>query len=288
MTSELGHIVTNRRKFVLSNLLGAASVAGAATLARMSAAQASQNGQGQNGQGQNGQGQNGQGQNGQGQNGQGQNGQGPNCFLKGTKVRTVDGERAVETLSSGDMLPTEFGGARPIQWLGRYHVRRSDSLRLWEEARPVRIARSAIGPNVPHSDLFVTYTHALFIDGSLVHAGSLINGRTVAFCDAEGVDELEYFHIKLKTHNVIYANGVGCETLLPVGQGRADLDDYPYLFESTAVDERPCVAILSYKGARSKITSRIRSAISPWIDRREKIDVIRDRLEARAALCRRG
>jgi hypothetical protein len=273
MGPEQRHVLTSRRKFVLSNLLGAASVAGAATLARMSAAR-----------GQNGQGGNGQGGNGQGGNGQGQNGQGPNCFLEGTQILTVDGERAIETLSIGDMLPTEFGGARPIQWLGRYLVRRSDSRKRWEEAWPVRIARSALALNLPHCDLFVTYTHALFIDGSLVQAGSLINGRTVTFYEPDEVDELEYFHIKLRAHNVIYANGVGCETLLSVGQGKAHFDDYPYPLGSTAVGERPCAAIMSYKGARSKIRSRIRSAISPWIDRREKIDVIRDRLEERAAV----
>lgn len=274
MAPEQWQTPTNRRKFLLRNLLGAASVAGAATLARMSAAHAGQNRHGDNG----------HGENGHGDNGHGQNGQGANCFLVGTKIRTVDGERAVETLSIGDMLPTEFGGARPIQWLGYYYVRRSDSLKRWEEARPVRIARSAIAPNVPHSDLFVTYTHALFIDGSLVQAGSLINRRTIALCEVDEVDELEYFHIKLKSHNVIYANGMGCETLLPDGHEAADLDEYPPSLGSAAGGERPCVAILSYTGARSEIRSRIRSAISPWIDRREKIDTIRDRLEERAGV----
>jgi hypothetical protein len=38
---------------------------------------------------------------------------------------------------------------------------------------------------------------------------------------------------------------------------------------------------LSFNGGRSEIRSRARSAVSPWIDRREKIDVIRDRLEER-------
>jgi hypothetical protein len=39
-----------------------------------------------------------------------------------------------------------------------------------------------------------------------VTAGSLING-TIAFCDARELDELEFFHIKLERHNVIYAEG---------------------------------------------------------------------------------
>jgi hypothetical protein len=37
--------------------------------------------------------------------------------------------------------------------------------------------------------------------------------------------------------------------------------------------------LLSYNGGRSEIKSRLRSAMSPWIDRRQKLDIIRDELE---------
>jgi len=39
--------------------------------------------------------------------------------------------------------------------------------------------------------------------------------------------------------------------------------------------------LLSFKGGRNEIKSRFRSAISPWIDRRQKLDIIRDELEER-------
>ena len=39
--------------------------------------------------------------------------------------------------------------------------------------------------------------------------------------------------------------------------------------------------MLSFKGGRNEIKSRFRSAISPWIDRRQKLDIIRDELEER-------
>jgi hypothetical protein len=39
---------------------------------------------------------------------------------------------------------------------------------------------------------------------------------------------------------------------------------------------------LAFNGGRSEIASRLRSAISPFIDRRTQLDAIRDRLEARA------
>ena len=80
-----------------------------------------------------------------------------NCFLKGTKILTAEGERKIEDLAIGDLLPTMFGGLRPIQWIGRYPIKRSVPSKPWvKDALPVRIARSALAPDVPHSDLYVT------------------------------------------------------------------------------------------------------------------------------------
>src|SRR4051794_7493277 len=53
------------------------------------------------------------------------------CFLKGTTIRTVEGYRKVEDLTIGDLLPTVFGGIRPIQWIGRYPFRKSDPTKTW-------------------------------------------------------------------------------------------------------------------------------------------------------------
>ena len=53
------------------------------------------------------------------------------CFLKGTRVRTTTGERAVEALAVGDLLPTRFNGIQPIQWIGRYRYTRSDVSKPW-------------------------------------------------------------------------------------------------------------------------------------------------------------
>ena len=86
-----------------------------------------------------------------------------NCFLKGTQIETADGERRIpEDLAIGDRLPTLFGGLRPIQWIGRYPIKKSDPSKAWvRDALPVRIARSALAPDVPRADLYVTAGHAL-------------------------------------------------------------------------------------------------------------------------------
>ena len=216
----------------------------------------------------------------QGGNSQGGNSQGgSSCFLKGTRIRTTEGERKVENLAVGELLPTLFGGVRPIQWVSRYAHKKSDLAKPWERyARPVRIAPSALAPGVPHADLFVTSGHALFIDDVLVRAGELINGTTITLYAADEFDELEFFHIKLEAHDVIYAEGAQCETQLTVPETASNFAEYYRAYG--------CAALLSYNERCARIKSRLRSAISPWFDFREKIDVIRDRLEERGiALC---
>src|SRR5271157_4425736 len=90
---------------------------------------------------------------------------GCNCFLKGTKIRTAEGERKIEDLAIGDLLPTMFGGLRPVRWIGRYPIKKSDPSKAWvKDVLPVRIARSALGPDIPYADLYVTKAHALLID----------------------------------------------------------------------------------------------------------------------------
>jgi Hint domain len=205
-----------------------------------------------------------------------------NCFLRGTRIRTAEGERKIEDLAIGDLLPTMFGGLRPIQWIGRYPIKRSDPTKPWvEDALPVRITRSALAPDVPHSDLYVTGGHSLLIDGVLVPAELLINGTTITR-DQRHVreyDELEFLHVKLESHDVIYAEGVPAETLLNVEESAVNFAEYLRQYRPRATDEARCAPHIHIWGGRVELVSRLRSAISPWIDLRNQADVVRDRLE---------
>jgi len=221
--------------------------------------------------------------NGQGGNGQGGNGQGHGqCFLKGTNIRTAEGDRKVEDLSPGDLLPTVFEGICPIQWIGRYSLKKTNPTKAWaKKVLPVRVARSALGLDVPNADLYVTKEHALLIDDVLVTAGSLINGTTITVYDPHELDELEFFHIKLERHNAIYAEGAPCETMINVEESAVNFAEYLRKYGHPITQEAPCAPLLSCNSGRSEIRSRLRSAISPWIDRRQKLDIIRDELEER-------
>jgi hypothetical protein len=73
---------------------------------------------------------------------------------------------------------------------------------------------------------------------------------------------------------------------LTVSEAASNFAEYDRAHGALETEEVPCAPILSYHGRRGQLRSRFRSAISPWYDRREKLDVIRDRLEERAfSLC---
>jgi hypothetical protein len=187
-----------------------------------------------------------------------------NCFLRGTRIRTIAGYRKVETLSVGDAVPTLFGGTGRIRAVRPLRFEKDGTTGSWrEENLPVCIRRSALDDNVPHADLYVTGAHAVYLEGMLVPVSSLINGVTIARVDAPRQDVLEYFHVELDGHDVIEAEGAPCETLRAAGM--------------TA-----CAPVVEFAGRRSELTSRLRSALSPWIDRRRQIDIVRDGLDERA------
>jgi Hint domain len=208
-----------------------------------------------------------------------------NCFLKGTKILTAEGERKIEDLALGDLLPTMFGGLRPVQWIGRYPIKKSDPSKPWvKDALPIRIARSALGPELPHADLYVTGYHSLLIDGVLAPAATLINGTTIVRDEEREYDELEYFHVKLESHDVIYAEGVLAETLLEVTESAVNFADYLRQYGTPATDEARCAPYVYAFGGRDELKSRFRSALSPWIDLRNEADKFRDRIEEREVM----
>jgi hypothetical protein len=207
------------------------------------------------------------------------------CFLKGTRIRTPDGERKIEDLRSGDLVVTVSGEAKPIRGIWRQRYERRGERRWSRHVAPVRIARSALGSNLPARDLFVSPGHALYLDGVLVGAMDLINHLTITRHNVEELREIEYFHVKLDRHDVIYAEGATCETMRGAAEAKGDYleEEYQRLGEEfPARLEANCAPILSYYGGRGMLRGRLRSAISPLIDVRNRLDVMRDDLEERA------
>ncbi len=135
------------------------------------------------------------------------------CFGRGTIIATLDGDAAVEDLRAGDLVLTVSGEAKPLVWTGSRSVSVARHPRP-DTVRPVCIRRSAFSPNVPSRDLIVSPDHNIFVDGVLIPAKCLVNGRSVVNHDVETVD---YHHIELAGHDVVYANGLEAETYLDTG-----------------------------------------------------------------------
>jgi hypothetical protein len=187
------------------------------------------------------------------------------CFLRGMRVRTEKGNRRVETLKVGDLLPTRFGGVSPIRGIDSFTVQRESTGSWPQNKRMVRICRGALAENVPSADLCLTEAHAVFLDGVLVRINSLVNDVTIFYDDAPGRDALEFFHVEFDTHDIVEAEGAACESLQAEGMTE-------------------CAPILEFRGNRSRLGSRLRSAVAPIVDRRTPLDVVRDKVEGRSLM----
>jgi fibronectin-binding autotransporter adhesin len=139
------------------------------------------------------------------------------CFCRGTLIRTTKGEVAVEDLEIGDRVVTLSGAARPIKWIGRraYDPR---FVRGNRNILPVRVCAGALGAGVPARDLCISPEHALYINGLFLPARLLVNAATIR--QDPWPENIEYFHIELYSHDVIFAEGATAETFIAFG-GRA-------------------------------------------------------------------
>jgi hypothetical protein len=130
------------------------------------------------------------------------------CFCRGTRILTDRGEAPVESLSVGDRVNTMSGAARPIVWIGAGSATIVRGRR--GAATPILVRKGALADNVPHSDLRITKGHSLHLDGVLVPAEYLVNHRTILWDDH--AQTVEFFHIELATHEVLFAEGAAAET----------------------------------------------------------------------------
>jgi hypothetical protein len=206
------------------------------------------------------------------------------CFLKGTLIWTPSGETRIENLGVNDLVVTSSGGATSIQWVWRRRFELEPGQKWDQKIVPIRVARSALGPNTPHRDLYLSPYHCLYFDGVLIPAVDLINNSTIARCNAKDLQEIEYFHIKLERHSVIYAEGAACETLRAVTAVNSDsleFEEYRRLHGDSLPDE-PVAPVLGYNGGRARLHGRIRSIVSQVVDIRSKLEIVRDDLKERA------
>ena len=184
------------------------------------------------------------------------------CFARGTQIRTREGYRPIETLAAGDEVAVRFGGFAPIKAMVSHTLNSVSGKWVGKSNLPVLIRRGALGENSPNADLCLTALHSVYVDGFLIPVGDLVNGTSIIFEAADGRDTLDFFNIELDSHDMLDVQGAFCESLYRAGTER-------------------CAPLLRLCGGRSKLRSHMRSVASLVVDRRQPIDIIRDKLEER-------
>ncbi|WP_051539585.1 Hint domain-containing protein [Sulfitobacter sp. 20_GPM-1509m] len=169
------------------------------------------------------------------------------CFAEGTLIRTPDGDRAVETLSVGDMVTTLDSGAQPVRWIkGRMVPAIGDM-------RPVRIAPDAMGRGLPARPLWVSRQHRMMVRTPVAarmfgQCEVLIPAHKL--CSLTGVDIensmgfVTYWHFMCDAHEIVFANEAPAETLYLGQEARKSilpeaLDEVLHVFPDLRSDAQP-------------------------------------------------
>jgi hypothetical protein len=205
------------------------------------------------------------------------------CFLPGTRIKTTEGEINIEELRIGDSVVTVSGEAKRIKFIGRRKLSREPSKPWTRHEGPVKISRFAIDGKAPHSDLYVSPAHAIYIGDVLIPANNLVNGVTIV-ADAKPEElSLTYLHIELDTHEAILAEGLAVESFLGDNRHAFDnADESVRLYGSPGEPSAPFAPIVSYNGTRKQLASHIRSVLAPVYDFRKPSDRARDRIADQA------
>jgi hypothetical protein len=102
-----------------------------------------------------------------------------------------------------------------VIWVGRREVdcaAHPTPRKVW----PVRVAAGAFGPGRPHSDVWLSPDHAVFVNQVLIPIRHLINGSSIVQVP---VERATYHHVELAEHDVLLAEGLPAESFLDMRDG---------------------------------------------------------------------
>jgi hypothetical protein len=154
------------------------------------------------------------------------------CFTRGTRITVAGGQDVpIEWLAPGDLVLTADHGLQPLAWIGSRCLTAHD-LRAQEALRPIQIAAGALGVGLPHATLALSPQHRVLAasriarrmfgdDEVLVAAKHLVGLDGVS--NTDGIAPVEYFHILFERHEIVFANGLACESLFVGAQAYSAL-----------------------------------------------------------------
>ena len=186
------------------------------------------------------------------------------CFAGGTWIATPSGLRAIESLRRGDVVLTVDNGPKEILWVGSRHLD-GGTLNAHPHLRPVLIKPCPEGPD---EAILVSPQHRMHLvlnskggEERLIRAKHLAQYASSQARTAWGKSSVQYFHILLDQHELLFANGWKSESLMPGkmalrGLSRADRREIAMLFPE-----------LDVRGAT--LPEQFRSLVRPLLPRHQ-------------------
>lgn len=155
------------------------------------------------------------------------------CFTPGTIILTPWGPRDIASLQEGDHVTTADNGSAEILWMGRRQVSGARMMAM-PHLRPVRLQAGALDKDVPDEGLLVSPDHRIVLRGprarALFGAEEVLVAARDLIDDAQiirdhSVRQVEYIHMALPQHEIVFANGVATESFHPASTTLASMEE---------------------------------------------------------------
>ena len=154
------------------------------------------------------------------------------CFAPLTKIRTPGGDRLVKDLGEGDRICTKDNGIQTIRWTASRQIT-GDRLTAMPHLRPIRMRAHVLAEGRPDEDLVVSPDHRVLVKGTVAQAlfntsEVLVAARDLVNDGAIRIDHrcrgVEYIHLMLDQHQIVWANGVEVESFHPAAMNTDNID----------------------------------------------------------------
>jgi hypothetical protein len=147
----------------------------------------------------------------------------PVCFAQGTRIITRKGALRIEDLRVGDKVLTRDNGFKEIRWIG------NSSVAAYGKFAPILFRPGALGNQ---TELLLSAEHRVLLTGwecelltgeteTLIAAKHLVNDTLI---ERRVGGLITYYHMLFDQHEIVFANGVACESFYPNAMAMKALD----------------------------------------------------------------
>ena len=189
----------------------------------------------------------------------------------------------MQELRIGDEVQT-LAGSKTIKWIG-YNKFIKEEGRAWQNSvMPIHVAPFAINDHIPYRDLYLSPGHCVFFNEALIPVKYLVNETSISQGTPSEMSALEYYHVELDTHEVIYAEGALVESY--DGWNRDNFSNFMQYEQLYGAERQPKLTlfapVLRYHSRRQELNGLVRSLLSEVVDVRDPIQIAYDELAQRA------